>query len=280
VLLAVPGPADAQAVAVLASRQFDVDGMHSTVGFTARILRFAKVRGRFREYDVALTYDSAHLERSSVTAIIVTKSIDTDMNFRDKHLRSPDFFATDSFPTIEFHSDRVMLRQGGVLISGPLTMRGITRRINFVANVVPLPRVGTDGSVSLAVEADLRLNRQDFGIAGTNAFNPDFNPATNLLGDSADINLELLMTRQGYMDRPISDLARTLGGGTPPGVVDTIARMLTAHGAPAAVDLYRKLRADAPLAFNFGVGQLEVLGRVLEARGRLTDALLTYDFAV
>jgi polyisoprenoid-binding protein YceI len=276
-LLAIPGPARAQAVAVLASQQFDVDGMHSTVGFTARILRFAKVRGRFRQYDVALTYDSAHLERSSVTAIIVAKSIDTDMDFRDKHLRSPDFFATDSFPTIEFQSDRVMQRPGGVLVSGPLTMRGITRRINFVANVVPLPRVGPAGDVSLALEADLRLNRMDFGIAGTNAFNPDFDPATNLVGDSVDINLELLMTRQGYLNRPISDLARTLGGGSPPGVVDTIARTLTAHGAPAAADLYRTLRAAAPLAFNFGVGQLDVLGHVLEARGRLTDALTIFN---
>jgi polyisoprenoid-binding protein YceI len=86
VLLVIPRPAHAQAAAVLATRQFDVDGMHSTVGFTARILRFAKVRGRFRQYDVAMTYDSAHLERSSITAIIVTKSIDTDMEFRDKHL--------------------------------------------------------------------------------------------------------------------------------------------------------------------------------------------------
>jgi polyisoprenoid-binding protein YceI len=276
-LLAVPGPADAQAAAVLASRQFDVDGMHSTVGFTARILRFAKVRGRFREYDVALTYDSAHLERSSVTAVIVTKSIDTDMDFRDKHLRSPDFFAVDSFATIEFQSDRVTPRPGGVVVSGPLTMRGVTRRISFVANVVPLPRVGPDGSASLAVEADLRVNRIDFGIAGTNAFNPDFDPATNLLGDSVDINLELLMTRQGYMDRPISDLARTLGGGSPPGVVDTIARTLTAHGAPAAADLYRTLRAAAPLAFNFGVAQLDLLGHVLEAHGRLTDALMIFN---
>jgi polyisoprenoid-binding protein YceI len=276
-LLAIPGLAHAQAATVLASRQFDVDGMHSTVGFTARILRFAKVRGRFRRYDVALTYDSAHLERSSVTAIIIAKSIDTDMDFRDNHLRSPDFFATDSFPTIEFHSDRVTRRPGGVLVSGPLTMRGITRPISFVAQVLPLPRVGSDGSVSLAVEADVRLNRQDFAIAGRNAFNPDFNPATNLLGDSVDINLELLMTRQGYLDRPISDLARTLGGGTPPGVVDTIARTLTAHGAPAAADLYRKLRADAPLVFNFGVGQLDVLGHVLEGRRRLTDALTIFN---
>jgi serine-type D-Ala-D-Ala carboxypeptidase/endopeptidase len=97
------------------------------------------------------------------------------------------------------------------------------------------------------------------------------------LGDSVDINLELMMTRQGYLDRPISDLARTLGGGSPPGVVDTIARTLTAHGAPAAADLYRKLRSDAPLVFNFGVGQLDVLGHVLEAHGRLTDALTIFN---
>ena len=110
VLLVIPGSAHAQAATVLASRQFDVDGMHSTVGFTARILRFEKVRGRFRRYDVALTYDSAHLERSSVTAIIVAKSIDTDMDFRDNHLRSPDFFPPTAFPPSSFTATESRVR--------------------------------------------------------------------------------------------------------------------------------------------------------------------------
>jgi polyisoprenoid-binding protein YceI len=276
-VLGVTRPAQAQAAAALAVQQFDVDGMHSTVGFTARLLLFAKVRGRFRDYDVAVTYDSAHVERSSVTAIIVAKSIDTDMDFRDKHLRSPDFLAVDSFATIEFHSDRVVTRPGGVLVSGPLVMRGVTRRISFVAHIVPLPRVGPDSSVSLAMEADLRLSRKAFGIAGTNAFNPSFDPATNLVADSVDINLELMMTRQGYHDRPIAELAKTLGGGTPPGVVDTIARTLLAHGTPAAIATYRMLRTNAPQAFNFDAGQLDVLGHVLVARGRLNDALAIFN---
>ena len=278
-LLSMPAvaPAAAQTPAIVAREQFAVDGMHSTIGFVAKIVGFVKVRGRFRNYDVALTYDSVHVERSSVTAVIASKSIDTDMDFRDKHLRSPDFFDTATFPSIEFHSEQVTrIGPGRLRITGPLTMHGITRPVSFLARVSALPRLGGNGSDGLELEASLRLSRKAFGIAGTNKFNPDFNPATNLLSDSADVTLELDMQREGYLDRTMGDLARSLGGGTPPGVVDTISRVLEAHGASAATELYHSLRAAQPPAFNFGVGQLDVLGHVLVAHGRLDDALAIF----
>ena len=55
-----------------------------------------RVRGRLLQWDVGITYDSQHIERSSVTAIISAKSLTRDMEFRDNHLRSPDFFDTDN----------------------------------------------------------------------------------------------------------------------------------------------------------------------------------------
>jgi len=199
-----------QSPAVLASEQFAVDPQHSTVGFTSRILGVVKVRGRFRKYDVAVTYDGEHPERSSVTAIIEAKSIDTDMDFRDNHLRSPDFFDAATFATIEFQSARVAAQPGSLAISGPLTIHGVTRPITFRAQVTALPQVGSTGGVSLALEADLRLSRADFGIAGTNAFNPSYNPATTLLSDSVDVYLELEADRPGFLDRTLGDLGRTI----------------------------------------------------------------------
>jgi polyisoprenoid-binding protein YceI len=277
-LLSLHAPAvSAQSSAVVAREQFSVDGMHSTIGFVAKIVGFVKVRGRFRNYDVELTYDSAHVERSSVTAVIASKSIDTDMDFRDNHLRSPDFFNTAAFPTIEFHSERVTsVGPGRLRVSGQLTMHGITRPIAFLARLSTLPRLGDNGSDGLELEASLRLSRKAFGIAGTNKFNPDYNPATNLLSDSADVTLELDMQREGYLDRTIGDLARSLGGGAPPGVVDTISRVLQAHGIMAAADLYHTLRSGQPPAYNFGVGQLDLLGHVLVVHGRLNEALAIF----
>jgi len=240
-LASQPATLGAQSPAMLASEQFEADPQHSTVGFTARILGVVKVRGRFRKYDVAVTYDAAHPERSSVTAIIQAKSIDTDMDFRDNHLRSPDFFDTNRFPTIEFQSDRVVARPGGLTIAGPLTMHGVTRPIVFAAQVTALPQVGATGGRSLALEAALRLSRADFGIAGTNAFNPSYNPATTLLSDSVDVYLEFQADQPGYLDRTLGDLGRTISDEPPAGVVDTIARTLETHGLAAASDLYLSL---------------------------------------
>jgi len=259
-------PLSAQTTAELAHDQFSVDGMHSTIGFTARLLGFVKVRGRFRRYHVAVTYDSARVTRSSVTAIIESKSIDTDMNFRDTHLKSPDFFDVVTFPTIEFHSERIAEQPGGLLVSGPLTMHGITRPISFTAHLAALPRLGRSGSVGIELEAALRLSRADFGIAGTNKFNPDYNPATNLLADSVDIVLELDTEREGFGDR-------TLGDGTPPGVADTIAKILERRGVDAAIAGFRALTVARSTAFSFDAEQLDVLIHQLVTHGKDADAL-------
>jgi polyisoprenoid-binding protein YceI len=265
--------APAQSPAVLVSEQFQVDPQHSTIGFTSLMLGAVKVRGRFGEWDVAVTYDAQHVEHSSVTAMIAVKSITTDMDFRDNHLRSADFFDTDKFPTIEFQSDSVVAQPGGVTISGPLTMHGVTRRITFSAQVTPLPQVGATGGRGLELEAHLHLSRADFGIAGTNKFNPSFNPATNLLSDRVEVDLELDTEQEGYLDRKLGDLGRTISDGQPPGVVDAVTQTLEAHGVAAAVEQYRALRATQSKAFDFGPEQLNVLGHVLEAHGRIGDAL-------
>ena len=56
----------------------------------------------------------------------------------------------------------------------------------------------------VAFSAEIRLSRGDFGIAGTNKFNPDYNPLTNMLSDSVEVVLELDATRtlaEGYRER-------------------------------------------------------------------------------
>jgi polyisoprenoid-binding protein YceI len=114
----------AQSPAQLALQRYSVDPMHSTVGFATTLLGGVKVRGRFNEYDATIVFDPAHPERSSVSAIIQAKSINTDMKFRDDHLRSPDFFDVDHYPTIQFVSERVVPRRGVAIVSGTLTMQG------------------------------------------------------------------------------------------------------------------------------------------------------------
>jgi polyisoprenoid-binding protein YceI len=257
--------APCQSARDLATQRFALDPMHSTVAFTTTILGAVKVRGRFTAYEGTVIYDAARPDRSSVTAIIRAASLTTDMDFRDDHLRSPDFFDVKRYPTIEFVSDRVTRTTHGVLVSGTLRMRGVSKRITFPAKLVLAPRlVGTTPNV--AFSGELRLSRADFGIAGTNRFNPDYDPLTNMLADSVGVLLEVSGNRDSFINR-------TLGGGHPPGVADTVDRVLRAHGAAAAIATYRELRAHHRDAFAFDDDQLDILGHRLAEQGRIADAV-------
>ena len=257
----------AQAPSQLLASSYEVDPQHSTIEFVTRMLGAVKVRGRFKDYTATIVYDTIAPERSSVSAIIKVASLTTDMSFRDKHLRSPDFFDAEHFPTIVFQSDHVARSADGLLVQGRLTMHGITRTITLPVHVDLAPRLTPEtGQVGTAFEAQVRISRQDFGIAGTNKFNPDYNPAFTMLGDSVDIILELSADRQGYIDRRFA-------GRTPPWIADTVSKVLTAQGVQTAVALYRSLRAAQPATFNFSAGQLDVLARSLVAHGRSRDAL-------
>jgi polyisoprenoid-binding protein YceI len=259
--------AGGQNPAQLAHMRYDADPQHSMVGFTIRILGAVKVHGRFRDYSSTIIYDPSHPERASVTAVIQTASIDTDMEFRDKHLRSPDFFDTARYPTIVFQSDRVERATDGYRAIGRFTMHGVTRTIALPIKAVLAPETrGATGTVTVAFEATARVSRKDYGIAGTNKFNPDFDPAISALSDSVDVNLDILANRPGY-------LTWRFGGQTPPSIADTVGRVLTSHGANEAVRLYRSLHAEKPTAFDFGAAQLDALGQQLLERDRVPDAL-------
>ena len=266
--LAIPAPSanqQTQTAAELAAQRYSVDPMHSTVGFATTLLGAVKVRGRFTAYDATIICDTKHPERSSVSAIIQATSINTDMQFRDDHLRSPDFFDVKTFPTIEFVSDRVIPKQGGVTISGTLTMHGVSRHITFPAKMVGAPyKVGSTAGVAFV--AELKLSRKDFRIAGSNKFNPDYDPLTNMLSDNVDITLELDAIRDGFG-------TRTLGLGTPPGVADTVARVLKTSGVDAALETYRTLRSSQPAKYDFGADQLDIIGHQLAERRELPAAI-------
>lgn len=256
----------AQSPAELAAQRYDVDPMHSSVAFAATLLGAIKVRGRFTRWASTIIYDPKHVERSSVSTVIQVKSLTTDMDFRDKHLRSPDFFDAAQFPTIEFRSDQVEPHPGGMTISGTLTMHGVSRRVTFPAKLLLGPRVSENGIPAVVFSAELMLSRAAFGIAGTNKFNPDYHPLTAMLSDSVDITLDIDAERQTYA-------SQQLGWGTPPGVDDTINTVLKARGVAAALESYRTLRATRPAAFRYDASQLDVLGHQLAERGDFPGAL-------
>jgi len=84
---------------------YNVDAVHSTIGFVARHLVASKVRGRFTEFTGVITIGDT-LENSSVEATVQAASITTDNEMRDAHLKSPDFLEFETYPTLTLKSPR------------------------------------------------------------------------------------------------------------------------------------------------------------------------------
>ena len=96
--------------AFAAQSTWDVDPAHSSIGFKVRHMMVSNVRGLFGDVQGALVYDEADVTRSRVEVTIQAASIDTEVEKRDAHLRSPDFFDVEKFPTLSFRSKTVKKR--------------------------------------------------------------------------------------------------------------------------------------------------------------------------
>ena len=143
---------------------WDLDPVHSTIGFVARHLMVSKVRGRFTRFEGQIVTAPNPLE-SSATATIDLSSVDTGNETRDNDLRSENFFDAATHPTMTYRSTgiRPTGSQDSFQVDGELTIRGVTRPIILTVEVNgfgPDPYGGTRAGFSAQGEID----RTEFGI--------------------------------------------------------------------------------------------------------------------
>ena len=173
-------------VAVKAAQTYAIDKMHSEVAFQVRHL-LTKVRGRFTEFAGTVVLDQEHPERSSASLTIDASSVDTGTPDRDNHLRSDDFFAVGTYPTLTFTSSQVVKTGDDTYdVVGTLTIRGVAEEITL-----PVTYLGTAkdpwGNVRAGFETSLTLNRKDFGLT----WNAALETGGFLVGDEVRINLSI-----------------------------------------------------------------------------------------
>ena len=169
---------------------YKIDPNHSVVGFSVRHI-FSKVPGRFKEFEGTILLDDKNLAASSVEVTIQATSIDTENERRDGHLRSPDFFAADSFKTLTFKSTKVVPGPNNtMLVTGDLTIRGVTKSVTLEAAFLGSGEftMGPQNKRRVAgFEAKTTINRKDFGIV----FNRVLDHGGAMLGDDVAIDLQL-----------------------------------------------------------------------------------------
>ncbi len=150
-------------------RTFAVDPARTTVGFSVGHLLFSDVEGVFEEFEGTITVDPEDLSTLSATGTVEVASIQTRNERRDEHLRSEDFFHIEAHPQIRFATTGVEQRSGQWVARGDLTIRGVTKSVE-VPFALRDRRVDDDGRVGLGFEARFVIDRHDFGITWSGAF--------------------------------------------------------------------------------------------------------------
>lgn len=149
------------------STTWQIDVTHSELLFRVRHL-VSRVTGTFTDWDGTITGDPADWSRGTVTVRIRTKSITTNHQRRDTHLRSNDFFATDSFPEMSFVSTGVAFNGDSVTLSGNLSIRGRTRPVVLTGSYLGMTP-GREGRDRIGFEVGTKINRLDYGLTWNRA---------------------------------------------------------------------------------------------------------------
>ena len=144
---------------------WNLDPVHTHIGFSVKHMMVTTVRGQFRAYRGAVRLDPKDFSRSSFEGEIDVASIDTGVADRDNHLRSNDFFDAPNHPKIKFKSSRIEAKgEGEYVVHGDITIRGVTKPI-----ALDVEFHGTSknpyGKTVAGLTASGSINRKDFGVS-------------------------------------------------------------------------------------------------------------------
>ena len=139
-----------------ATRTYAVTPDSSKIEFVASKVTGSH-KGGFKKFDGEVAVVNGHLANSGSKIVIDTTSIWTDTDRLTGHLKTPDFFDVAQMPTATFETTSVADLGTNVVITGNLTLHGVTKQISFPAQVQV-----ADDAVNL--DAEFAINRFDFDI--------------------------------------------------------------------------------------------------------------------
>jgi len=166
---------------------YEIDGSHASATFSVKHLGVTNVNGTLGPITGTVDLDSTDASKPAIEATIDVKAIDTRWAKRDEHLRSPDFFDVEKFPTITFKSTKVQkVSKTKLKVTGDLTMHGITKPVTLDAEVSAEVANPFSGNKTRAVTATAKIIRQDWDLKWQAPAE-----AVKVVGDEVKIALEL-----------------------------------------------------------------------------------------
>ena len=141
------------------------DPPHSQLGFTVTHLGINDITGFIKDFDVSIQSSKPDFSDAVVTLSAKTASVDTRIEARDNHLKSPDFFDAEKYPEISFKSSAVTKTDDDHFkLTGDLNLHGVTKPVSLKLaykgkTVNPMSKKET-----IAFQVTGTIKRSDFKI--------------------------------------------------------------------------------------------------------------------
>lgn len=177
---------------VLTQTKWNLDTIHSQIGFKVKHLMVTNVRGAFKDYNGGVQTTGDDFTNAEIDLSINTASISTGDTNRDNHLKSPDFFDIENFKEINFKSSSLEKISGSeYVLHGDLTIKAVTKRIKLD---VEFNGIAKDpyGGTRAGFEITGKISRKDFGLT----WNAVLETGGVVVGDEVTIKCEIQLTQQ------------------------------------------------------------------------------------
>lgn len=129
----------------------------STVTYEVKNMGF-KSSGKLGGLEATILFDRDHLATSTIEASVDTKTIDSDNDMRDNHLKKEEYFDVEHYPKITMKSVSFKQKGGSNYIGEfDINIKGKTKRIDLPFTYI------TSGSTAV-FKGSFKINRLDFAI--------------------------------------------------------------------------------------------------------------------
>jgi len=168
---------------------FAIDPAHTDVLFSAKHMMVTTVRGTFRDVRGRVDLDESDPTASRAEIVLSTASLDSGFAARDTHLRSADFFDSETYPEIRVVSTGIRARGGNdYTVTADVTIRDVTKSVDFDVEFLGF-YPAMDGAPRAGFSARATVNRKDWGL--------DWNVALEaggwLVGDKVKIEVDVAL---------------------------------------------------------------------------------------
>jgi len=143
-----------------------VDTAHSRLQFMAYTKIF-DAEGTFKDWMLEGSIDPEDFTTSRFKVVVQTKSLDTDNNMRDDHLRSKDFFEVEKFPTATFEVTKIIKKSATDYdLEGTFKLKSLAKPLTIPVKVevMDMPKQGGGTEKRVRVDGKVRINRFDWGL--------------------------------------------------------------------------------------------------------------------